>query len=203
MPTWPTRVVLREKRAKSGARRARPKGRVWAHTALDVASRFVIEQRAGPRTLEMTCELGASVAICCGAARPLLLIDDRPPYPATNREVYGLIKHRRRRHRGRGRKHKPTLKPRPRLLVGVVKKVRGARGYLIKVTSKALFGCLTDIQARIRQLSIGWRINTSHLERLNGTLRTQQRRLTRRTRNLSKQHARLQWSLWLWRDLHN
>jgi hypothetical protein len=55
-----------------------------------------------------------------------LCIDDHLPYPAAILQVFGQIKHRRRRKKGRGRKRKPTLKPPPNLLVGVVKKVRDA-----------------------------------------------------------------------------
>jgi len=181
----------------------------------------VIDLRVGPRTLDMACELVASVALCCPRVPsrlepgrvtlpdavkthlPLLLIDDHLPYPSAILRVFGVIKHRRRHSKTRGRKCKPTLKAPPGLLVGVVKKLRDARGNLLKVSTYALFGRLKDINRRIRQLRIGRRINTSHLERLNGTLRTQQGRLTRRTRNLSKLPGMLQWCLWLWRDLYN
>lgn len=163
----------------------------------------MIDLRVGPRSLEMACELVASVALCRPGALPLLLIDDHLPYPAAILRVFGMIKHRRRHRKGRGRRCKPTLKAPPGLLVGVVKKLRDARGNLLKVGTYALFGRLKDINRRIRRLRIGRRINTSHLERLNGTLRTQQSRLTRRTRNLSKLPSMLQWSLWLWRDLYN
>jgi len=162
----------------------------------------VIDLRLGPRTLETASQLIASVAVCCTKRLPLLLIDDHLPYPAAILRVFGKIKHRRRR-KGRGRKRKPTLKPPPNLLVGVVKKIRNSRGRLLKVTTYALFGRLKDIERRIRRLKIGRKINTSHLERLNGTLRGQQTRLARRTRNGSRLDCALQWSLWLWRDLYN
>jgi hypothetical protein len=45
------------------------------------------------------------------------------------------------------------------------------------------------------------KINTSHMERLNGTIRGQQARLARRTRNGSHLEEMLQYSTWLWRDL--
>ena len=167
-------------------------------------SRFVIDLRVGPRTLELAKELVASAALCCGKRHPpLVLIDEHLPYPAAILHVFGQIKHRRRLKKGRGRKCKPTLKPPPGLLVGVVRKLRDARGNLLKVTTAALFGRLKDIKNRIRGLGIGCKINTSHLERLNGTLRSQQTRLARRTRNVSRLVCMLQWALWLWRDLYN
>ena len=163
----------------------------------------MIDLRLGPRTLDTACQLIASVAVYCAKTLPVLLIDDHLPYPAAILQVFGRIKHRRRRKKGRGRKRKPTLKPPPNLLVGVVKKIRNSRGRLLEVTTYALFGRLKDIERRIRRLKIGKQINTSHLERLNGTLRGQQTRLARRTRNGSRLSCALQWSLWLWRDLYN
>jgi hypothetical protein len=153
--------------------------------------------------LETACQLLASVAICCKDRLPLLLMDEHLPYPAAILQVFGHIKYRRRRRKGRGAKRKPTLKPPPGLLVGIVKKLRDARGNLLKVTTYALFGRLKEIERRIRRLQIGRQVNTSHLERLNGTLRGQQTRLARRTRNGSRLSCALQWALWLWRDLYN
>ena len=171
---------------------------------MEVKSRFLIDLRVGPRTLATSIALFTSVAVCCvGRVLPLLLIDDHLPYPKAILQVFGQIKHRRRR-RGRGRKRRPRLKPPPGLWVGVVKKVRDAHGTLLKVTRKALFGRVADIEHLIRRLGIGTRINTSHVERLNGTLRTQQQgRMGRRTRNGSRRTRLLACALALWRDLYN
>jgi IS1 family transposase len=178
-------------------------GRAWIHAALAVTSRFLIDLRLGPRTLETAAQLVASVATCCsGQSLPLLLIDDHRPYPAAILQVFGLIKHRRRPSR-RGRKRHPVLKAPPGLQVGVVHKRRDEKGNLLGVKTYALFGRLKDIRQRIRELGIGRKINTSHLERLNGTLRGQQTRLARRTRNGSRLEPMLQCALWLWRDLYN
>ena len=73
----------------------------------------------------------------------------------------------------------------------------------MKVSSKALFGKKKQIEKRIQKLGIGRKINTSHMERLNGTIRGQQARLIRRTRSGSHLEEMLQYSIWLWRDLYN
>jgi len=132
----------------------------------------------------------------------LLLIDDHLPYPQAILQVFGNIQHRRRKN-GKGRFKYPRLKPPPDLQVGVVIKLRDDRGNLLKVSSKALFGTKKGIEKRIQQLGIGRKINTSHMERLNGTIRGQQARLIRRTRNGSHREELLQYSIWLWRDLYN
>ena len=164
----------------------------------------MIDLRVGARDLLTATELVASVALCipCGAAPPLWLVDNHLPYPAALLQVFGEILHGRRKRRW-GRKKKPRLKPPENLLAGVVHKVRDSAGNVIKVRAKALFGRLKAIKERVSALGIGTTVNTSHLERLNGTVRTQQARLARRTRCVSRDGHRLQWSLWLWRDLYN
>ena len=170
-------------------------------------SRFLIDLRVGPRTLEMAAELAASVAMLCCVAGVLLgplllLIDDHLPYPNAILQVFGLVRHRRRK-RGRGRLKYPDLKPPSGLRVGVVEKVRNATGKLLRVKTRALFGGKKKIERLIRRLKIGHQINTAHVERLNGTMRNQQAKLFRRSRSASRLSAALQWSLWLWRDLYN
>jgi hypothetical protein len=169
-----------------------------------VVSRFVIDLRVGPRDLATAAQLVASVALCvpAGAVPPLLLVDNHLPCPAAILQVFGEVLHRRRKRR-RGRKKNPGLKPPPELLAGVVHKVRDASGNLVKVRSAALFGRLKAVKARVAELGIGTTVNTAHIERLNGTLRCQQARLARRPRCVSRDGSRLQWSLWLWRDLYN
>jgi hypothetical protein len=131
-----------------------------------------------------------------------MLVDNHLPYPAALLQVFGEVLHRRRKRR-RGRKKAPGLKPPPGLLAGVVHKVRDSGGNVVRVRAKGLFGRLGAIKARVSELGIGTTVNTSHLERLNGTMRCQQARLARRPRCVSRDGHRLQWSLWLWRDLYN
>ena len=166
-------------------------------------SRFLLESIIGPRTLQTAMQLTASVALYAkNEELPLILIDDHLPYPQAILQVFGDIKHRRRKN-GRGRFKHPRLKPPADLQTGVVKKLRDDRGHLLKVSSKALFGKKKEIVKRIQELGIGQKINTSHMERLNGTIRGQQARLIRRTRAGSRRQELLQYSIWLWRDLYN
>jgi hypothetical protein len=148
--------------------------------------------------------LAASVALGlpAGAPPPLILVDNHLPYPSALWQVFGVVLHRRRKRR-RGRKKDPGLKPPAGFLAGVVEKVRDASGRVVKVRARALFGRLKAIKARVAELGIGTTVNTAHVERLNGTVRTQQARLVRRGRCVSRDGRRLQWSLWLWRDLYN
>ena len=172
--------------------------------ALAAVTRFALDVRVGPRTLELAKELVASVAMRCRSLsdRLLILVDNHLPYPQAILDVFGRLMHRRRK-RGRGRRKHPALKPPPNLLVGVVEKVRSKTGQVLKVKARRLFGSMKRIRWWIRRLHLGRQVNTAHVERLNGTMRGHQARLARRTRSGSRLDAALQWSLSLWRDLYN
>jgi hypothetical protein len=173
------------------------------HVALAAATRFVLDIRLGPRTLETAKETLATVGQYHRPGDELLLtMDNHRPYPQAILQIFGQQRFRRRR-RGRGRRKYPDLKPPPGLAVGIVKKIRDASGNLVRVKTRRLFGRLKDIRRHIGKLKLGQQINTSHVERLNGTLRNQQARLTRRTRTVSRNPSLLQCALWLWRDLYN
>lgn len=166
-------------------------------------TRFLIDLRIGPRTLELATALVASVATCCTAETPLtILADDHRPYPQAILKIFGVTRYRRRRH-GRGRRKHSDLKPPPNLLTGIVSKLRDAHGNLVRVRRRKLFGRLKDIRRNIEQLGLGHDINTAHIERINGTMRTQQTRLARRTRNVSRADVWLEWALSLWRDWYH
>ena len=161
----------------------------------------MIDLRGGARDLATAAELVASVALCLrpGDSPPLMLVDNHLPYPSALLQVFGEALHRRRTRR-HGRRKNAGLKPPAGMLAGVVHKVRDASGDVVKVRGRALFGRLKAIKARAVALVIGTTVNTSHLERLNGTPRCQQ---ARRPRCVSRDGRRLQWSLGLWRDLYN
>lgn len=171
--------------------------------ALAATARFVIDLRIGPRTLQSARELLASVAACCRPGQPLLIeADAHRPYPQAILDLFGVTRFRRRR-RGRGRRKHPDLKPSPGLQVGIVQKIQDAAGNLLCVKRRRLFGRRRDILKLLKRLKLGRQINTAHIERLNGTLRTQQTRLARRTRNVSHAAWALERALWLWRDLYH
>ena len=151
----------------------------------------------------MATALVASVAACCTSFAPLMILaDDHRPYPQAILSIFGVTRYRRRRH-GRGRRKHPDLKPPPGLLVGIVSKLRDATGNLLRVKRRRLFGRLKEIRHRLKQLKLGHDINTAYIERINGTMRTQQTRLARRTRNVSRSDTWLEWALSLWRDWYH
>jgi hypothetical protein len=163
----------------------------------------LIDLRIGPRTLELATALVATVATyCLPNAALTILADDHRPYPQAILSIFGVTRHRRRRRPFRRRKH-ADLKPPPGLLVGIVSKLRDATGNLVRVKRRRLFGRLKDIRKQLQKLGLGHQLNTAHIERINGTMRTQQTRLARRTRNVSRSDTWLGRALWLWRDWYH
>jgi hypothetical protein len=151
----------------------------------------------------MATALVATVGTHCIPGTPLtILADDHRPYPQAILNIFGVTRHRRRLHH-RGRKKHSDLKPPPGLLVGIVSKLRDATGNLVRVKRRRLFGRLKDVRLQITQLGLGHEVNTAHIERINGTMRTQQTRLARRTRNVSRSDAWLGRALSLWRDWYH
>jgi hypothetical protein len=170
---------------------------------LAVESRFVLECRVGPRTLGMARELLAGVAERCQPGAPLLLeSDEHRPYRQAMLDIFGVTCWRRRK-RGHGRFKHPRSKPAPGLMIGMVHKQRDDRYRVVGVKPRRICGKRRDILRCLRRHRAGESINTAHVERLNGTLRTQQARLTRRTRTGTSRVEQLQASLHLWRDLYH
>lgn len=157
----------------------------------------------GPRSLEMARELLASVAENCQPGKPLLLeADEHRPYPQAMLDIFGVTRFRRRK-RGRGRFKYPDSKPAPGLMIGILHKNRDDAGRLVGIKPKRLCGRLKDIKRCLKRNRIGCQINTAHLERLNGTIRGQQARLARRTRNRTMKVDQLQNAVSLWRDIYH
>lgn len=174
---------------EGGRRRGRRRmGRNWVHAAVAAASRFLIDVRLGPRTLGTAAAMVATVAACCLGALPLLLVDGHLPCSAAIPQVFGVVKHGRRK-RGRGRPKRDRLKPPG--AAGRRGQQDGERGWpRVPRPRHALFGRLRDVCQRVRELGVGTDVNTSRVERLNGTCRGCVARLARRTRDVSCRRTR-------------
>jgi hypothetical protein len=108
------------------------------HAALLGTTRFLIDLRIGPRTLELARALVSLVALCWSPEGPLaILADDHRRYPQAILRIFGITPYRRRRS-GRGRKKHPDLKPPSGLLVGIASKLRDASGNLVGVKPRRL-----------------------------------------------------------------
>jgi IS1 family transposase len=173
----------------------------WLHTALAMRSRFVLWVHWGPRTQESAALLSAQVvARLCGL--PVWLSDGWKAYPAALMQVLGRVYRRRRRGRY-GRHPKPRLVPPRDLFYGQVVKVRDAKGKLLRVVSRVVYGGPRRFFQEMAPRGLGVTIHTAFMERWYGTLRGLCAPLRRRTRCGSASQSRHHARVWLLVDLYN
>jgi hypothetical protein len=173
----------------------------WLHTAIAMSSRFVLWVHWGPRTQESAALLIAQVvARLCGL--PMWLSDGWKAYPAALLQVLGRVYQRRRRGT-RGRHPKPRLVAPRGLFYGQVVKVRDAKGRLLHVVSRVVYGGSRRFFREMGRRGLGATIHTAFMERWYGTLRGLCAPLRRRTRCGSLSQRRHHARVWLVVDLYN
>ena len=159
-------------------------GDAWIWVAFDAVNKVVLASVMGRRTLRHAVRLLEQVKRVT-ARRPALFSSDQlEQYTSALLHVYGHLACSPRKP-GRGRPPKPRLVPPEDLLyVQVVKKYQKHR--LVAVTRKVVFGNPKAIERILATSIVSHRINTSHVERNNGTLRHTDARCTRKTLRFSK-----------------
>ena len=132
-------------------------------------SRFVLGIHWGPRTQERAALLIAQVvARLCGL--PVWLSDGWKAYPAALLQVLGRVYQRRRRGI-RGRHPKPRLVAPRDLFYGQVVTVRDAKGKLLHVVSRVVYGGPRRFLRDMGRRGLGATIHPAFMERWYGTLR--------------------------------
>jgi IS1 family transposase len=161
------------------------KGDVWDHTAIDAESRLLLAIVPGPRTAENCEKVVREVKErTAGKADILFTSDEHAPYESAIRKAYGEEIPRPKKP-GRGRKPKPVTVVPPELCYATVRKTR-KEGRVVKVVRKLIFGTLALLAAYLLGSTVSKSINTSIVERNNGTDRGQNARKRRKTYCFSK-----------------
>jgi hypothetical protein len=122
-----------------------------------------------------------------GRADVLLTSDEHAPYETAIREVYGVETPRPRRP-GPGRPPKPVKVVPPDLCYATVRK-RREKGRVVEVVRTLVFGTLCLLGSLLNRSTASTTINTSFVERNNGTDRHQNARKRRKTYAFSKDLA--------------
>src|SRR4051812_29060285 len=144
------------------------KGDHWDHVALDPDHRLVVSVVTGKRTAEDT---GALVRDfhrrTSGRLMDLITTDEYAPYRGAILDVYGeTVTPPRSGKRGRPRKgHKVAPAG---LTYATVHKTR-AKGRVVKVEQRIIFGTARAVAAALARSSSSRSVNTSFVERQNGT----------------------------------
>lgn len=157
----------------------------WDHTALDPEQRLVLSLVPGKRTAANCDKVVEDVKKRTRGRTDLLVTsDEHDPYSGALEKAYGQDVPVPKRP-GPGRPPKPKKVMPPELCYGTVRKTR-QKGRIVEVLRTVVFGTLALVDLYLSRSKVSRKINTSFVERNNGTDRGQNSRKTRKTYGFSK-----------------
>jgi IS1 family transposase len=176
-------VVYKKKKTLDDADIQAQYGQTWVWAAIESATRLIICFLAGDRTLEscrkFLTELSSRVNNI-----PLFTSDELPHYKTILAEIYSEeIPVEKTGKRGRPRK--PVKKINPELDYATVHKTK-EKGKVVKVERCIVYGDEKRIEEKIAN-GPGKKINTSYIERFNGTARQNDSHLRRKSNTFAKE----------------
>ena len=164
------------------------RGDDWDHTAVDPEHRLVLSLVPGKRTAENCVKLVEDVKKRTGGRTDILLTsDEHPPYVEAIQQAYGQNVPRAKRA-GPGRPPKPQRVLPADLCYATVRKTRKS-GRVVNVIRTVVFGTAALLDLLLTRSAVSKTINTSFVERNNGTDRGQNARKVRKTYRFSKDWA--------------
>jgi len=181
-------VFCTEKKALDEEELKSQYGQTWIWAALDSDSRLIISYLVGDRTLE-SCRKFISQLSKRVDNIPLFTSDELVHYKTVLGEIYSHEKPVECTGK-RGRPQKPEREIDPLLDYAVVHKTR-EKGKVVKVERRIVYGEENRIDEKIAK-SPGNKINTSYIERANGTLRQTDSHLRRKSQTFAKEKPHLE-----------
>jgi IS1 family transposase/transposase-like protein len=178
-------VAKKEKSCDDDDPEDRFRGDCWDHVAFDPEHRLVVSVIPGERTAESAQELVAEVKERLGGRTPeLITTDEYAPYEGAILEAFGeeVVPPRAGRP---GRPRKPYKVAPAGLNYATVHKTR-RKGRVVEVMRRVIFGTAESVAAALANSGVSRTINTSFVERHNGTDRNRNARKVRKTYCFSK-----------------
>lgn len=170
--------------------------------ALAAESRLVISMVPGKRTGENTAQLVADFAQRTGGSPPALITSDAyAPYATALATQYSQLVTPPRTGKP-GRPAQPHTVPSPDLVYATVHKKR-EKGRVVEVTRKLVYGNADQLQAALANSTVSKTINTSFIERYNGTDRHFNARKVRDTYAFSKDRIVHEAASWIGITVYN
>ena len=171
-------------------------GDQWDHVVLDTESKAVISMTCGKRTKENTAELIQDFASRCNDGNPpeLFTTDDYPCYQDALLHAYGKWVNPERT--GKPGRPKEPFQTEPDMQYATVKQKRQG-GRVVSVDTKQVYGTDDALKAALGSSSVSNAVNTSFVERQNGTDRHLNARKARKTLEFSKDCEYHVWHSWL------
>jgi len=177
-------VGKKEKNLDPVEKLQRSLGDTWIWIAFDAINKIVLAYIVGKRTMPHAVSLLQEVKRITIRMPDLFSSDQLDQYTNALLQVYGELVYPTRKP-GRGRPPNPRLVPPEDLLyVQVVKQYKKYR--VVKVTQKVVFGDCERIESILAASSVSNKINTSYVERYNGSVRHMDARCARKTLCFSK-----------------
>jgi IS1 family transposase len=189
-----------EKKDKSLTEEERASGELgsqWDHVAVDPETKLMVSLVQGSSRDQATCDkLVEDFAERTGGVPPeLVTTDEHAQYKNSILKKYG-VEYRPRRRSRRGRKRSTRRRGPPGMVYATVKKTR-KNGRVVHVRREIVLGTEEDLVAALEASSCSKTINTSFVERNNGTSRHFNSRKQRDTYSFSKQLAEHEAMSWL------
>lgn len=159
-------------------------GDAWVWIAFDAVTKIVLASVVGKRTLSHTVSLLEEVKRVTAEMPELFSSDQLDHYANALLQVYGNMVIPARQP-GPGRPPKPRLVPPGNLnYVHVVKEYKEYRVH--KISYRVIYGSAEKISEILNNSAVSSKINTSYVERNNGTIRHIDARCSRKTYRFSK-----------------
>ena len=175
-------VGKKEKNCEPDETRA---GDCWDHVAFDPESRLVVGLVVGKRTAEATHQLVRDFHRRTGGRIPRLITSDEyPVYADAIRVTYGQVVTPPRTGRA-GRPRNPSLVLPAAVTYATVHKHK-ENGRVVRVSTTVVFGTLFAVLVALALSRVSRRVNTSFVERHNGTDRGRCSRKGRKSYEFSK-----------------
>ena len=161
------------------------RGENWDHVAFDPEHRLVLEVVPGKRHQQQTRTLiRAAQRRTGGRVMRLLTSDEYRAYRTEILSAYGIQEEVTRTGKP-GRPRTPKTIPSPDLLYATVHKTR-RNGRVVHVEPRLQFGTEEGLEEALALSPISHTVNTSFIERFNGTDRHRNSRKNRKTYRFSK-----------------
>jgi len=161
------------------------RGDNWDHAALDAEHKLVLEVVNGKRTKKNTELLVRNTAKRLKNKPPRLITsDEHHPYKKAILKAFGK-KLLPERTGERGRPKGPRYYPTPDLVYAMVHKTR-TKGRMTKIECRTVFGTEEQVKAALEASPCSRKVNTSFIERQNGTDRNRCSRKVRKSYCFSK-----------------
>jgi hypothetical protein len=157
----------------------------WDHVLVNPRTRFIVSLVCGKRTFENSLRLLQDFKTRTNGRLPdLFTSDELPSYERALLQTYGVLTPRQRQG-DRGRFPDPVLEAPADLVYATVHKER-ENGRVVRVQQRLVFGTAQQLDRVLQASPVSGTVNTSFVERYNGTARHRNSRQVRKTYAFSK-----------------